>query len=125
MYTWRMARRRRSGSYLPQVLALGEGVVIRILHRGPVALFSYTSEPSDQSPVGVKSGIGWSQDEKSLTDYLRTISIQPQSSTTIIDALYSIAGELNAKAKAEKEVFAEKVIILITDGEHRIRPENG
>lgn len=109
----------------PQVSELGEGVIKRILHRGTVALFSYTSEPGGRSPVVVSSATGWSRNEKTLTESLSTISVQPQSSTTIIDALYSIAGELDAKAKAEKEVFAEKVIILITDGEHRITPEKG
>lgn len=105
---------------LPQVLLFGEGIVRRIHRRGPVALFNFTAGRDAGAPAVVSSGVGWSQDEGALAGYLRTISVERQGRTNLLDAIGSIAAELDAKAGAEKDAFGDKVIILITDGEHRI-----
>jgi hypothetical protein len=44
-----------------------------------------------------------------------------QGHTALIDAVQVMAKELNAKADTDKESFGDKIIILITDGEDRIR----
>src|SRR2546428_13982354 len=40
--------------------------------------------------------------------------------TPLLDAIDSIAKELNAKVISEKDAFANGVIILVTDGEDRV-----
>lgn len=107
---------------LPQVLTLGQETVERVHRRGPVALFNFRATPGDEM-VGVWSGTGWSQDGKALSDYLRTIPVVRQGQVTILDVIHSMAVEVNAKAGAERDASVDKVIILITDGEHRFRWE--
>jgi hypothetical protein len=107
---------------LPQVLMLGEAVVKRIRERGPVALFNFMTKP-DIARTVVASGTGWTQDEKALISYMGTIAVQRQGQATILDAIYSVADEVNAEADAAKDAFGDKVIVLITDGEHRVRME--
>ena len=107
---------------LPQVLALGEGVTRSVYPRGPVAVFNFKALPDD-SGVGLWSGVGWSQDAKALAECLRIISTVRQVPITLLDVIDSMIRKVEAKASAEKDAYEDKVIILITDGEHRVWPE--
>jgi uncharacterized protein YegL len=64
------------------------------------------------------SGVEWSQDKPALDTYMDSLLIVP-GQTTLMDAIHSMAEQLNTKANLDKDAFGEKVIYLITDGEER------
>ncbi len=54
-----------------------------------------------------------------LDSYIDNLAIEA-GQTTLMDAIYSIAEILNAKVNLDKDTFAGKAIILLTDGEDRV-----
>lgn len=103
-----------------QIRALGKGIVERIHRRGSVSLFNFTTMREKKlMRAVVSSGVEWSQDKDALDDYIDGLFVVP-GQTALIDAIDSVAGQINAKANLEKDSFAEKIIILITDGEDRM-----
>lgn len=98
---------------------LGKGVVKRIHQDGAVSLFSFTRQGSKNNPMAaVKFGVEWSQDKNILNSYIDNLAVEA-GQTTLIDAIYSIAENLNVKVNLHKDAYAGKVIILLTDGEDR------
>ena len=118
----------------PQVLLFGKGVVKQIRPRGPVSLFSFISkydndfwfighaedkyEGRNSERAVAALGVEWSQDEKEFGRYIDALPIV-KGNTALLEAIESMAEALDAKVNSEKESFKDKVIILITDGEHR------
>lgn len=119
----------------PQVLMLGQEVVKRIYPRGPVSLFNFAFKHDEVSFVMQNEkdvneggnrdlavgtlGVKWSQDENTLARYIQALSVV-KGHTSLLKAVQSMADEINAKVNTEKDAFAGKTIILITDGEHRM-----
>ena len=104
----------------PQIKTLGKGVVKRIHQRGSTSLFNFvTQEEKKVSLAVVTSGIEWSQDKDVLNSYIDGLIIVP-GQTALMDAINSVAEKLNAKANLEKDAFAERAVVLITDGEDRV-----
>jgi uncharacterized protein YegL len=111
-------------SQFVQVEAFGKGLVHRTSPRGQVSLFSFMSEGIGQgSRARVTMGTEWTQDERVLNRYLDDIYVQG-GSTTLLDAISLMAEKLNAKVDADKNAFANKVIIIVTDGEDRVSDIN-
>ena len=116
-----------TGSLRPQfvqVEAFGKGVVHRTCQRGPISLFNFRSEgigPGSRALVTL--GVEWSQDEKVLDKYIDDIYVQG-GQTTLLDAIYSMAERLNAKVDMDKNSFAGKIIVIVTDGEDRVSKIN-
>ena len=120
----------------PQVQLLGKGVVRYIHPRAPVSLFNFASKRDQDSFVMQNSedvheggnhdlavaalGVEWEQDESILDQYIDSLSVV-RGHTALFEAIHSVAETLNEKVNAEKDVFGDKVIILITDGEHRMQ----
>lgn len=120
----------------PQVLDIGEGIVGRIRERGPVSLFNFTTKREEDAFVDLYGedareggnhdlavaaiGVEWSQDDKVLGQYIGGLSVV-KGNTSLFEAVRSMAEVLNEKVGAGKETFGDKVIILITDGEHRVK----
>jgi hypothetical protein len=103
----------------PQVKALAKGVVRRINQHGSVSIFSFVAQSNKRDPPAVITSGFESNQEKSLEGYIDNLRVEP-GQTTLMDAIYSIAEKLNVKANLDKETFADKTIILVTDGEDRI-----
>jgi uncharacterized protein YciU (UPF0263 family) len=99
------------------VVELGKGVVERIHERGPVSLFNFTSVKN--GPAVVTAGTEWSQNKAALDNYIDSLFVEP-GQTTLFDAINSMAEKINIKVNLEKDVFSDKVIVLITDGEDRV-----
>ena len=64
-------------------------------------------------------GLEWRQDENVLGQYIDSLLVV-RGHTDLFGAIHLMTEVLNAKIDAEKDAFREKVIILITDGEHRM-----
>lgn len=107
-------------SQRPRVLALGEAVVRRLSRRGPVALFSYAAQPDGATGAGVAPVAGWSRDGPALAAHVGRLAAGLEGSTNLVASVRLMLGELEAKAAAEGGAPVEKVIVLVTDGEHRI-----
>jgi hypothetical protein len=119
----------------PQVLLLGKGVIKRLNQRGPISLFSFTPKPgggqfSMHNVEDVYEGgnydravgrldLEWSQDANILNEYIDSLSVV-RGHTDLLGAIHLMSETLNEKADAEKGTFKDRVIILITDGDHRV-----
>lgn|GEM_PF-1058208 len=117
-----------------QVKLLSKRVVDQVHKQGPVQLFSFkwTQDASQFIvPNGVQSyeggnydraigtlGIDWTQDEATLTRYIEGLGLV-RGQTDLFSAIRTIAESLN-RTTDSKDAPSEKVIILITDGEHRM-----
>jgi hypothetical protein len=106
-------------SQLPEVLELSQGIVGQIHQRGPISLFNFTTGGDKRNQIAVVNPVAVQTQDKTLLDnYINDIFIVP-GRTTLIDAINTIAEQLNTKADLDKDTFAEKVIYLVTDGEDR------
>lgn len=105
-------------SQFDQVTTLGKEVVRHVYQKGPVSIFNFTSPGEKRNPVAVvSSGIEGSQ--VALESYIDDLYVLG-GQTTLLDAIDSMAKELNARINSDKDAFANAVIILITDGEDRV-----
>ncbi|HYG09598.1 MAG TPA: VWA domain-containing protein [Pyrinomonadaceae bacterium] len=104
-----------------QIKVVGKKVVMHARQRGLISLFDFMTKRDGKNLLAVaKPGVEWSRDENVLNDYIDGIQAV-QGHTALIEAIQVMAKELNAKADTDKESFGDKIIILITDGEDRIR----
>lgn len=124
----------------PQVIIIGEGIASRVRERGPVSLFNFITKRDEDAFVDLYGedaheggnhdlavaavGVEWSQDDNVLGQYIGGLSVV-RGNTSLFEAVHSMAEALNKKVGAEKEAFGDKVIILITDGEHRVKHSLG
>lgn len=118
-----------------QVKLFSERVVEQVHKQGPVQLFSFkwTRDAADfvmtngtQSYEGGNHdraigtlGIDWTQDKDILTRYIEQLDIV-KGQTDLLGTIRSVAESLNSTTVTSKTPLADKVIILITDGEHRM-----
>jgi hypothetical protein len=122
---------------LQQVILLGKGVVKRIYGRGPIALFNFKSVPRSAPMLTIyhgggvyegrdmaeaNLGAGWNLDEDVFNSFIDSLSVVG-GQTALLEAIDAMAGELNAKVNSDKNAFTDKVIILITDGDHKVRED--
>ncbi|MEP6706801.1 MAG: VWA domain-containing protein [Pyrinomonadaceae bacterium] len=105
-------------SQFDMVNTLGKGVVAHVYQKGPVSIFKFTNHGNMKDPLTV-SGSEWSQDPAVLEGDIDDLYVLG-GQTALLDAIDSIAKELNAKVLSEKDAFASAAIILITDGEDRV-----
>jgi len=103
----------------PQVQALAKTIVKRLHQNGPISIVTFKT----QGDVAiVNPGIDWEQDENKLMDYIDAVSTVT-GQTALFDAVASAAdtlvGETNSLATTEK------ILILITDGDDRMRRGTG
>jgi len=115
-----------------QVKLFSERVVDQVHKQGPVQLFHFKSSEgpfvmmnATQSYEGGNYdraigtlGVDWTQDAGILTQYIRALPLV-RGQTDLFSAIRTVADSLNAAANP-KEAPWDKVIILITDGEHRM-----
>jgi von Willebrand factor type A domain len=102
----------------PIVAALGKGVGRYTVRRGPTKIYSFASQ-GVRMPAAVQAGSDWIQDENEIVNSVDAIYLQG-GQTTLRDAIYEIAEALDTKVQADKDAFAGKVIVLITDGDDRL-----
>ena len=117
------------------VKLFSERVIDEVHKQGPVQLFNFkwTRSPSDsfmtdqvqtyegrnyEKAVGTL-GVDWTQDEDILTRYIKGLGII-RGQTDLFGAIRFVAESLNANTANSKDAPPEKVMILITDGEHRM-----
>ncbi len=105
-------------SQFDEVSTLGKLVVGQVYQKGPVSIFRFTNRGNMKGPLTV-SGSEWSQDPDVLEGDIDELYVLG-GQTPLLDAIDSIAKELNAKVDSEKDAFANASIILITDGEDRV-----
>ena len=99
----------------PQVLMFADAVLKRIHQRGPASVFKFER----REPLAVIGpGTEWSQDEAILRSHLHALSII-NARTALFEAMEAIAAQLTSKANSDNDVYAEKILIVITDGEDR------
>lgn len=105
------------------VLMLGKGIVGEIHAQGPVSLFNFETPGDEGVQKGrgamIASGVEWSQNKTQLDNYLDGLRVVG-GQTALLDAVSSIAEQLNAKVNSDPGAFGEKIIFLITDGEERV-----
>ena len=116
-----------------QVKLFSKRVVAQVHQQGPVQLFSFKWTRGDlvitnvvQSREGGNYdraigtlGIDWTQDGDILTRYIEGLGIV-RGQTDLFGAIRSVAESLNATTSNSKGAPSDKIIILITDGEHRM-----
>ncbi len=109
-----------TGTLRPQfgnVQILGKAIVQSASQHGVISLFNFETSNDSKKPFAVvASGTGWSQDKNALGKYIDGVTIVG-GQTTLFDAIRSIAKATETKANSEK--LAEKIIVLVTDGEDR------
>lgn len=105
-------------SQFDEVNRLGKSVVGQVYQKGPVSIFSFTNRGNMRNPLTV-AGSEWSQDPDVIEGDIDDLYVLG-GQTPLLDAIDSIAKELNAKVNSEKDAFANAAIILITDGEDRV-----
>src|SRR3989442_13049602 len=105
-------------SQFDEVITLGKSVVGQVYQKGPVSIFTFTNRGNMKNPLTV-SGSEWSQDPAVIEGDIDDLYVLG-GQTPLLDAIDSIAKELNAKIISEKDAFANAAIILITDGEDRV-----
>lgn len=107
-------------SQFSEIITLGKGVVKHVHQRGSISLFSFIRQSTKNAPLAViKPGVEWSEDKSLLDRYIGNLAVEA-GQTTLKDAIYSIAHNLNTKVNLDQDAYAGKVIILLTDGEDRV-----
>jgi hypothetical protein len=107
-------------SQFARVTDLGDGIVRHVYLDGTSAVFSFEAagNSKDRPPLALRNS-GWTSNPPLLRGYVRNLRIVP-GQTTLFDAIHSMAEQMNAKANIEKESYARKILVLITDGEDRV-----
>ncbi len=101
-------------SQLEMVEEIGKGVVHQVHDHGPVSLFDFESEGIGRASRAVPTPrIKGTQDEKLLNRTIENLYVQG-GQTTLLDAIESVGDSLD-----QESPDANKVIVLITDGEDR------
>ena len=101
-------------SQLFMVEDIGKGVVHQVHDHGPVSLFDFASEGIGRGSRAVPTPrIKTTQDERVLNRTIENLYVQG-GQTTLLDAIEFIGDSLDQESPK-----ANKVIILITDGEER------
>ncbi len=101
------------------VLRLGKAVAHQVHDHGPVSIFCFRGEGIGRGSRAVATPlIERSQDENLIDRTTESIYIEG-GQTTLLDAVEAMAERLNQPPAAR-----DKVIILITDGEDRVRDKN-
>jgi len=101
-------------SQLLMVEEIGKGVVHQIHDHGPVSLFDFASQGLGRASRAIPTPrIEATQDEQLLTRTINNLYVQG-GQTTLLDAIEFIGDRLD-----QQSPDANKVIILITDGEER------
>src|SRR5258706_8283962 len=102
-------------SQFATVKGLGKAIVHRVHDRGPVSLFSFESEGIGRASRAITtSRLDHSQDEELLDRTIDSVYVQG-GQTTLLDAIEFIAQRLSQQSPE-----ANKVIVLVTDGEDRV-----
>jgi len=97
------------------VIALATGVVQVASKRGTVSLFSFETNASAGRAIAVP-GTAWTQDTEKLERSISDLFVQ-SGQTTLYDAIAAAATAARDKADADK--LAEKIVVVISDGEDR------
>jgi hypothetical protein len=120
---------------LPQVISLGKACVKRIYPEGPVSLFTFVRKRNDWSVMTDEQdafeggeydravstvAIERSEDEQALYNVIDGLSLVT-GQTDLFGAIRAMAEFLNTASTTPKEESFPKIIILITDGDHRMQ----
>jgi von Willebrand factor type A domain-containing protein len=101
------------------VVDVAKGIVERTSQRGPISLYPFKTLGKSPGSVAVISPDAmWSDDKEALENELDDLFVVP-GQTKLMDAISSVALELNAKVSENKDAYSGKVIFLVTDGEDR------
>jgi len=104
-------------SQFEKVIQISKAVVHQIHEHGPVSIFDFHSQGKPREAIAVPiARIEQEQDEDLLEQCIEDLYVEG-GQTTLLDALQAMAEHLGEKAGGPE--FADRVIILITDGEER------
>lgn len=105
----------------PNVLGLSKQVTKRIAKNGSISLFNFKTEDSQKAfPVGMEAR----QDELLINKHIENLSIA-KGQASLLDAIQLMTEKLEATVGSDKKPFADKTIILITDGEDTTKSTKG
>jgi uncharacterized protein with von Willebrand factor type A (vWA) domain len=106
-------------SQFAEVLLLGKAVAHQVHDHGPVSIFCFRGEGIGRGSRAIVTPlIERSQDENLIDRTIESIYIEG-GQTTLLDAVEGMSERLN-----QPPVAADRVIILITDGEDRVSEKN-
>jgi von Willebrand factor type A domain len=101
------------------VIELGRGIAAQAQPRGPVRLFTFMPQGSGSSSIAmILPKIEWTEDQHTLTRTIDDLYVVP-GQTKLLDAITTVAADLNSRVALEPDAFSSKVIFLVTDGEDR------
>lgn len=114
---------------------LGQAVAKHLHQRGPILLMDFklnlnskffgiydandAAEGRNNEQASGVVKVDWTENEDTLNKHLETLTLA-RGNTDLFGAIQLAAEELNAKINAGQGALQNKVLILITDGEHRI-----
>lgn len=124
-----------------QVILVSKHVVGQVSSRGPVQLFSFKWTRDESYFVIPISGIDhyeggnydravgamgprWTQDVRPLEHYIDGLAVV-RGHTDLFGAIRSVAESINVKSGDPHKPQLEKIIILVTDGDHRMEMFGG
>jgi len=101
------------------VIDLSRGIAAQAQPRGPVKLFNFMPQGSGPGSIAlISSKRGWTEDQGSLDATIDDLYVVP-GQTKLVDAIMSLALDLNEKVALNPDAYSSKVIFLVTDGEDR------
>ncbi len=119
----------------PQIVTVGKRLIEEIRQRGSVSIFSFQSKRVASNFVALNSvdryeggnydravstlGVESTQDETALSRYLSQVAIV-KGNTDLFGAIKMIADFLDSRLNVQPDLSLNRVMILITDGDHRM-----
>ncbi len=101
------------------VIDLSRGIAAQAQPRGPVKLFTFMPQGTGPSSIAIiSSKVGWTEDQRPLEATIDDLYVVP-GQTKLVDAIMSLALDLNEKVALSPDSYSSKVIFLVTDGEDR------
>lgn len=101
------------------VINLSRGLAAQSQPRGPVKLFNFMPQGSGPGSIAlISSKRGWTEDAGPLDATIDGLYVVP-GQTKLVDAIMSLALDLNEKVAPNPDSYSSKVIFLVTDGEDR------
>jgi len=106
------------------VIDVSRGIAEQAQPRGPVRSFAFMPQGSGPGSIAmVLPKVEWTEDQNLLTRTIDNLYIVP-GQTKLLDAITSVAVDLNSRVALEPDAFSGKVIFLVTDGEDRSSKTN-
>lgn len=124
----------------PQILLVGQRLVEELQQQGQTSIFGFKSKRDESHFIGLYSvdryeggnydravgtlGVDSTQDKDALLHYLSQVECV-KGNTDLFGAISMMADFLDSKLKAQTDHSLNRVMVLITDGDHRMDEDTG